>query len=173
MNYLDIIIAVLVAWFAIAGFLKGIIAQFFSLLGIFAAIYAAIYFSHFTASLVHEHFPNLESGVTWVSTVLTFLAVWIIFKIIGGALTVFANVFLKTVNKIMGFFLGLIKAVFVVLFLCYFTANITYKNELIIPEEDRKESKIYFDIQVLSEQWVPLFFPQGKASEYRNRLSSK
>ncbi len=56
MNYLDIISALLLAWFAFNGYRKGLIIEVASLAALILGVYAMLYFSDVTASFLIEFF---------------------------------------------------------------------------------------------------------------------
>jgi membrane protein required for colicin V production len=172
LNYLDFIFLGIIAWYLYRGFKRGFILQIFSLVGIITAFIAAAFFSELAAELIKRKVPELESGINWIALVATFLLVLSAFYLAGAALTKLINlIFLKRVNQFLGLILGFFKASMVVMFLTYFTCELTYKDKPLISFSDKESSKYYEDILEISEKYIPEFFPNGHAERFRKRLS--
>jgi membrane protein required for colicin V production len=93
MNVFDIIIAVILLFAAVRGFMKGLFSEVASLIAIVAGVFCAIHFSYYV-----EYFLN-DSVLKWshqtnkiVAFAVTFLAVVLFIIFIGKVLTKLADI---------------------------------------------------------------------------------
>ena len=156
MNVFDIIIAVILLFAAVRGFMKGLFSEVASLIAIVAGVFCAIHFSYYV-----EYFLN-DSVLKWshqtnkiVAFAVTFLAVVLFIIFIGKVLTKLADITsLGFLNKILGGVFAMLKSAIIlsVIFIFFDKFNKT------IPFVDKKtldESILYNSVKSI----VPTLFP--------------
>ncbi len=115
MNLVDILIWVVLLGFAVKGFMKGLVKEVCSLLGLVVGGWVAFacYGSVAAALGPHLHLPRILLSV--LSFGLIFAALGLSFFLVGHVLTTFFKIILLgTVNRIAGLFLGLLEGALVV-----------------------------------------------------------
>ena len=110
MNTIDIVIAVILLFGTINGFIKGLFIEVTTLVGLVLGVYGAIHFSHFLGNFLKDSVSWDESMIQVVSFAGTFLIILIALVLLGKALTKIAEtIALGFFNKIVGAVFGLIK----------------------------------------------------------------
>lgn len=156
MNIVDIIIAVILIFAAVRGFMTGLFSAIASLVAIVAGVFCAIHFSYYTENLL------TSSVLKWshqtnriVAFAVTFLLVVLAIIFVGKLLTKLADITaLGLLNKILGGIFGALKwsLLLSVIFLLFDKFNST------IPFVEKKtlnESVLYQPIKSI----VPTLFP--------------
>ena len=80
MNLLDLILAVLIAWFAVSGIARGLVRQLFSLGGLVAGHLSGIRYYPFAQANLGLSFQYAEV----VAYAVVFLAAYLVVRLIGG-----------------------------------------------------------------------------------------
>ncbi|HEX2710021.1 MAG TPA: CvpA family protein, partial [Candidatus Deferrimicrobium sp.] len=80
MNLLDLFLAVLIAWFAVSGIVRGLVRQLFSLGGLVAGHLAGIRYYTFAQGKLGLSFQYAEV----VGYAVVFLAAYLAVRLIGG-----------------------------------------------------------------------------------------
>jgi membrane protein required for colicin V production len=121
MSLVDIIIWGILLAFAAKGFLKGLVREACSLLGLVAGGWGAFKYSASLAG-VSKPFIHLPSHVaSALSFVVIFLIISLLFFLIGNLLTiVFKLMLLGGINKVGGVVLGLMEGAFILCMALYF-----------------------------------------------------
>jgi membrane protein required for colicin V production len=110
MNTIDIILAVILIFGAINGFLKGLFIEVTTLVGLVLGVYGAIHFSYFLGDFLKDSVSWEESMIQVVSFAGTFLIILIALVLLGKALTKIAEtIALGFFNKIVGAIFGFLK----------------------------------------------------------------
>ncbi len=115
MNLVDILIWVVLLSFAVKGFMKGLVKEVCSLLGLFAGGWIAFaYYGHVAAALgPHIHLPRFLLPV--LSFGLIFVTLGLSFFFLGHLLTTFFKIILLgAVNRLAGLVLGLLEGALLV-----------------------------------------------------------
>lgn len=156
MNVFDIIIAVILLFAAVRGFMKGLFSEVASLIAIVAGVFCAIHFSYYV-----EYFLN-DSVLKWshqtnkiVAFAVTFLAVVLFIIFIGKVLTKLADITsLGFLNKILGGVFAVLKSAIIlsVIFLFFDKFN---KTIPFVSEKTLNESVLYNSVRTI----VPTLFP--------------
>jgi membrane protein required for colicin V production len=110
MNLVDILIWVVLLTFAVKGFMKGLVKEVCSLMGLLVGGWAALTFHPPMGEVLRSHikFPPLMMSV--ISFLFIFLAVWILSALLGYLLTTLMKiVLLGGVNRISGAAIGLLQ----------------------------------------------------------------
>jgi membrane protein required for colicin V production len=121
MNLIDILVWAILMVFIVKGFLKGLVREVCSLVGLVMGIWAACkyYTSLSSAIRPYIHLPQNVSSI--ISFALIFLAIGLLFFFLGHLLTVvFKIVLLGGVNRVGGVLFGLIQGALVLSILLYF-----------------------------------------------------
>jgi membrane protein required for colicin V production len=156
MNVFDIIIAVILLFAAVRGFMKGLFSEVASLVAIVAGVFCAIHYSYYV-----EYFLN-DSILKWshqtnkiVAFAVTFLAVVLFIIFIGKVLTKLADITsLGFLNKILGGLFSILKSAIIlsVIFLFFDKFN---KTIPFVSEKTLDDSVLYNSVRII----VPTLFP--------------
>tara|TARA_R110002126_G_C10490551_1_gene503843 strand:- start:20348 stop:20860 length:513 start_codon:yes stop_codon:yes gene_type:complete len=156
MNVFDIIIAVILLFAAVRGFMKGLFSEVASLVAIVAGVFCAIHYSYYV-----EYFLN-DSILKWshqtnkiVAFAVTFLAVVLLIIFIGKVLTKLADITsLGFLNKILGGLFSVLKSAIIlsVIFLFFDKFN---KTIPFVSEKTLDDSVLYNSVRII----VPTLFP--------------
>jgi len=114
MNPLDIVIVVVVLYCLIRGILRGVLREFFSLLGILGGLYTA---NLFTPSLSQylSRWISVFPSVNAVSFCLLFIGIFFVFSAVGVIVKYVTNInFPGWVERTLGGFLGTLRGVLMV-----------------------------------------------------------
>lgn len=114
MNWLDIMIIVILSWFALTSLMAGIIREALTLIGFVLGVYLAGFYYSAGAELLRPYISSLN-----VTRALSFLAiligVWIVVSLLSFLLRELAKaLFLGWLDKLGGLLLGLLKGLVVV-----------------------------------------------------------
>jgi len=171
MNYLDVIIIIILVWFAYKGYAKGFVYQILSLFGLFAAFYLSFFVNDFFTDLLKESIPQVANVARTLAYVAVFLITLTSFYVLAAIITkALKVVFLDSINKITGVIFGLFKAAIVILFFTYFTAELKYKDSKLISSYAKGSSMLYDTTYNIAESVVPAVFPNGSAEKLRSKL---
>ncbi len=120
MNYLDLIIAIPLAWGAYKGFRKGLIVSVASLLALLLGIYGALEFSDYARALLTENTEMQANYVPITAFVLTFIAIVIAVHFIAKLIDKFIDaIALSWLNAIAGMAFGILKFAFILSILIF------------------------------------------------------
>lgn len=155
MNYIDLIIALFLAWFAYKGFTKGLIIELASLAALILGIYAALYFSDVTADFLVTYFKAGKKHLSLVAFVLTFILVVIGVVTLGRILEKFIDILLLGfLNKLTGAVFGILKGMLILSLLLMLLAYMGVGNLL---NEKTRESSLFYEPV---ESVAPLLYQQ-------------
>jgi membrane protein required for colicin V production len=121
MNLIDILVWAILVVFIVKGFLKGLVREVCSLIGLVMGIWAACkYYPSLSAAIrPYIHLPHNVSST--ISFALIFLIIGLLFFFLGHLLTVvFKIALLGGVNRVGGVLFGLIQGALVLSMLLYF-----------------------------------------------------
>jgi membrane protein required for colicin V production len=114
MSLVDVLIWVVLLIFAVKGFMKGMIREVCSLLGIVIGGWAACYYYIPFAAILRSHFHFPHSVALFFSFGLIFVTSGLVFFFLGHLLTTFLKIILLGgFNRIGGLFLGFVQGAFV------------------------------------------------------------
>jgi len=160
MTLLDIILAVILLFGLVKGFLNGLFVEIASLLALVLGIFGAIHFSSYTASLFEDKVDWSEHYVTIASFAVTFIVIVLAIGLAGKALTKIADfAFLGMVNKILGGIFGMLK----IGLIASVALNIFGQLNNTIPFMAQKEidkSILYAPVIAISTKLYPAFKEQ-------------
>lgn len=156
MNVIDIIIAVILIFAAVRGFMTGLFSAIASLLAIVVGVFCAIHFSFYVESALNDSVLEWSHQTNKiVAFAVTFLVVVLAIIFVGKLLTKLADITaLGLLNKILGGVFGALKwsLLLSVIFLLFNKFNST------IPFIDKKtldDSTLYHPVKSI----VPTLFP--------------
>lgn len=153
MNYIDIIIAIILAVFGISGLRKGIICEAATLLGLGLGLFGAFHFSDFTAEQLVQYVSIDPKYLNLVSFILTFVVVAVLVNLLGRLMTSLVKAInLGFIDKIGGFVFGLAKGLLICSLAVMLLNSLTEKG--ILKDDLKKDSVLY----PMVEQAVPYIY---------------
>ncbi|MBJ2176141.1 CvpA family protein [Aureibaculum sp. A20] len=155
MNTLDIILAALLLFGLVRGFMKGFFVEVAGLAALALGLYGAIHFSHFASNYIERSVEWNDKQIQIASFAVTFLVIIIAISLAGKLLTKIADVAaLGLFNKFMGGVFGVAK---IGLILSVVLVVFSKLNRTIpfLTEEQIEESELYEPVR----GFVPLIFP--------------
>ena len=155
MNYIDIVIAILLAFGLIRGYFKGFIVEITSLAGLVLGIYGAIHFSYFLSNILKNYVSWDASMMQLVSFAGTFIIILVLISILGKVFTKIAeSIALGFLNKFLGALFGLLKVGLIVSVVLMIFSKIN-KTLPFVEQSQTQESILYEPIKNLA----PAIFP--------------
>lgn len=173
MNIFDIVIAALLVFAFVRGFMKGFFVEVASLIALVGGVWGAIHFSYFVAGLLEERVSWDENYISLAAFAITFIAIVVAVSMLGKVLTKMADfAALGLINKIMGGVFALLKSVVIlsVIFVFFSRINSTIP---FVGKETLNNSILYAPVKSI----VPSIFPsiikefESKETEINNSLS--
>lgn len=157
MNTIDIIIAVILLFGLVKGFMKGLFIEITSLVGLVLGIYGALHFSFYLSDILQHNVSWDKSMIQIVAFAGTFLIILLALIFLGKALTKIAEtIFLGFFNKLLGAIFGALKYALIlsVVFLIYdqINSSLSFVNKAKVTA---KESVLYEPVKNLA----PTLFP--------------
>ena len=151
MSYLDIFLIIVIGWGAYNGFLKGLIQELASILGIIFGIYLAKNYYSFLDQKLYLLFESEANYLSLISAIIIFLLTIMIFKIVASFLTKFLKLIaLGLLNKIIGAIFGVLKSLLILCVIIFVFSKIN--NVVNIIEKDKlQESFIYTEIERINK----------------------
>ncbi|MFW5792950.1 MAG: CvpA family protein [Bacteroidota bacterium] len=157
MNYLDIVLAVPLAYGAIRGFYKGFIIEIASLASLIMGVFIAVIVSDIAGQI-------LVAMVEWNPLVIKIIAFIIAFSLVVFVVHLFAKSLEKIVkitglnifNRIGGLFAGLVKILFFLSVIILLMNNFMSSTHIsIVSEKTREESILYYRIENFAHKILP------------------
>lgn len=162
MNVIDIILAILLLFGLVRGFMKGFFVELASLVALIAGIFGAIHFSYFASNYISKNVEWSENTVNLVAFAVTFIIIIIAISLAGKLLTKLANIVaLGILNKILGGAFGLLKMAFLASVLILFFEAIN-KNEVLIDNSTIEGSTLYDPVQSIAPMILPSILKEAK-----------
>ncbi len=155
MSTIDIVIAVILLFGLVKGYMKGLFVEITSLVGLVLGVYGALHFSFFLSDILKDNVSWDESMIQIVAFAGTFIIILLALVFLGKALTKIAEtIFLGFFNKILGAVFGVLKYALIlsIVFLIYDQINSSLK---FLNKEKAKESVLYEPVKNLA----PTIFP--------------
>ncbi len=155
MSTIDIIIAVILLFGLVKGYMKGLFIEITSLVGLVLGVYGALHFSFYLSDVLKDNVSWDESMIQIVAFAGTFIIILLALVFLGKALTKIAEtIFLGFFNKILGAVFGVLKYALIlsIVFLIYDQINSSLK---FLNKEKAKESVLYEPVMNLA----PTIFP--------------
>ncbi len=163
-NLLDIVLLVPLLLFAFNGYKKGIIIEIATLAALVLGIYAALFFSGYTANLLTGSFNISTEYLNIIAFIVTFIGVLIVVMFIGKLLEKVINLLmLGIVNKLAGALFGILKGA-LLLSILIFLINYFDTDASIIKKEARTQSVLYKNVEPVAP-WIYEKFNLEKLKE--------
>lgn len=110
MSVIDIVLAALILFGLVRGFMKGLFVEVASLIALIAGVYGAIHFSNYAATYLQEHTSWEEHTINICAFAITFIVIVLAIGLAGKALTKLADfAALGIINKLFGAVFGALK----------------------------------------------------------------
>ena len=155
MTTIDIIIAVILLFGLVRGYMKGLFIEITSLVGLVLGVYGALHFSFYLSDILQENVSWDKSMIQIVAFAGTFLIILIALVLLGKALTKIAEtIFLGFFNKLLGAVFGTLKYALIlsIVFLIYDQINASLK---FLNKEKAEESVLYEPVKKLAPRLFP------------------
>ena len=163
MNLLDLLLAVLVAWFAVSGIVQGLVRQLFSLGGLIAGHLAGIrYYAHAQGELGLS-FQYAEV----VGYAVVFMGVYLSVRLIGGLIEGRVRESkLSGTDRLAGMAAGLVKGALLSILAVFLLV-------ILLPRDTRlvRESKTA-PTAIAAGKWLSAAFPERFAESFREKVRS-
>lgn len=149
-NWIDWIVLAVAAWGAIRGFMRGLVVELASLVGIVVGLWAAVRFNDRVAEWL-----GLSPEREVLSFVVTFLGVLIALNLLARAITAALDIVqLGLLNKLAGTLFGTIRALFVLS--VFLNVALAHEPDRAIPDHRSRERSItYGAVQAFGPLLVP------------------
>ena len=144
--------SVLIILGAIRGFIRGLIIEVTTLLGLAAGIYAAMKYAYLLENVLKDFLDISAKYSPYIALSITFILVVIFVFVLGKLLTKLIDIILLGfVNKLLGAIMGAIK---VTLLLCVLIiiANTLNEKFLLISEETLEKSVLFYPFLNFAEK---------------------
>ncbi len=168
MNIIDIVLFIPLVWYGYKGYKKGFVVEIFTLLALFAGIYAAIHFSDIASGFLNETVKIKSEYLPVAAFGLTFVAVVIGVHFLGKMLTkVIKMAALGLVNKLFGAVFSIAKVLLIYGVLLNFINTWNQKLEF-IPQDTIAKSILYQPVMDFTEKILPAI----KESKYYEQFET-
>lgn len=155
MNVIDIILAALLLFGFVRGFLKGFFVEIASLIALVAGVYGAMHFSYFLGDWLHEKVSWSAKYISLTAFAGTFIGIVVVISLAGKILTKIADfAMLGIINKILGGVFGALKIAVIVSVLLTFFSRIN--NTIPFVEKETIEKSVLFKPV---KDIIPILFP--------------
>ena len=164
MSVLDIILAALLLFGLVRGFMKGLFVEVASLVALVAGVYGAIHFSNFAADFLQSRTEWSEKTINITAFAITFVVIILVISLAGKALTKLADfAALGIINKLLGGVFGALK-IGLILSVVLIVFNKMNNTIPFVGEEDLEDSMLYKPVKSLA----PMIFPSIIKSDEEN-----
>ena len=152
MSAADIIIIIVIAFFAIKGLICGLIKEAAGIAAILVGLFLAVNFSGWLSDWILEKGWFDPKYLEIISFTIIFLGVILVVILLSKVLDKFANaISIQWLNKLAGFVFGGIKGALIVAGVCYLAERII-QNFSLTEHEFLADSKIYAQLLALFEK---------------------
>jgi len=171
MNVLDIVLAALLLFGSVKGFLKGFFVEIASLVALIAGVYGAIHFSNYASEFLMEHVEWSEKTVNITAFVITFIIIVLAISLAGKALTKLADfAALGFFNKILGAVFGAIK-IGLILSIVLIIFDKMNKTIAFVDKQNIEESALYSPVKSLAPSIFPSIIHIGTEEDLETETS--
>ena len=163
MNLLDILLAVLIAWFAVSGIVRGLVRQLFSLGGMVAGHLAGIRYYAFAQGALGLSFQYAEA----IGYAVVFLAVYLLVRLIGGLIEgQVRKSKLSGSDRLAGMAAGFVKGALLSILIVFLLV-------IVLPRDARllRESKAA-PTAVAAGKRLAALFPERLAVSFREKIGT-
>ncbi len=170
MAIIDIVLASLLLFGLVRGFMKGLFVEVASLVALIAGVYGAIHFSDYAAGFLASKVDWDEKYIDIVAFAVTFVIIVLIIALAGKALTKLANfAALGILNKLLGGVFGVLKIGLILSIILIVFENM---NDTIpfTDKEDLEDAVLYKPVKQLAPMIFPSIINKGKDDDTLNLL---
>ncbi|MGZ9135777.1 MAG: CvpA family protein [Candidatus Deferrimicrobiaceae bacterium] len=163
MNLLDLLLAVLIAWFAVSGIVRGLVRQLFSLGGLVAGHLLGVRYYAFAQGKLGLSFQYAEV----VGYAVVFLAVYLVVRLIGGLIEGRVRTSkLSGTDRLAGMAAGLVKGALL-------SIRLVFLLVILLPRDARllRESKAGPTAVAAGKRFAAAF-PERFAESFREKVRS-
>jgi membrane protein required for colicin V production len=158
MNWLDLVIALPLAYFAFKGFSKGLIITLAMLLGLMLGLWGAIHLSDLMIGVLQDQFHLKSNNINLIAYLVTFIVVFFLVYLLGNALNaVVKTVGLGIINRLAGGIIGIIKGLILASAFILLINKVDPYSKL-IKQELKDEAILYKPVEAVA----PFVFPTVK-----------
>lgn len=152
MKIFDVVVLILIIWFAYKGFRRGFFDELFSLLAFIGGAWSTVYLK----DIVLENFINENQPFANVlAMVIAFVVVAIVIIFIGKILKSLFNILLPDIlEKILGLVFGAMKIVFLFGFILHII-NCIDTQQYIFTEKRQSNSLMYKPCKKCADTFIP------------------
>ncbi len=155
MSTLDIILAAILLFGLVKGFMKGLFVEITSLVALVLGLYGAIHFSYFIADFLKERVEWSEKYMQIFAFASTFVLIVLLISLSGKLLTKLADAAaLGILNKVFGAVFGVLK-IGLILSVVLIVFDKLNRNLPFVNEEKLEASILYKPVKNLA----PMIFP--------------
>ena len=155
MNILDIVIGILLILATISGFKNGFIYEIASLAGLILGIYIAINFSGYMSDFLADMFSWHGRTLWFLSLLFTFVLVVISIRLLGKVMEhVVESLAMGPINHLLGGFVSIIKAAFVLSLLIYLF-NLVDSSHTIVSQKTKEKSILWSPVSEVARFIMP------------------
>ncbi len=171
MVWIDIVLLVIIVWFAFKGFRNGIIIELTTLIALVFAIWGAFKYENFTSNLLQEYLHLEGTFLPFISFAVTFLLILIAVNIIGRFITKLLNIAqLGLLNRMLGLVFAVVK-VGILLALLVNGVDRVNSSQNFINEQTINQSHLY---QPLNEFAKKIYkFSDKHYDEVKDKIDDK
>ena len=172
MGVLDIILAALLLFGLVRGFMKGLFVEVASLVALVAGVYGAIHFSNFAAGFLQSRFDWNEKTINITAFAITFVVIILAISLAGKALTKLADfAALGILNKILGGVFGALK-IGLILSVVLIVFDKMNKTIPFVEKENLEESILYKPVKSLAPMIFPSIIKAEEEEEKTNEIEA-
>ena len=168
MGVLDIVLAALLLFGLVRGFMKGLFVEVASLVALVAGVYGAIHFSNFAADFLQNKTEWNEKTINITAFAITFVVIILVISLAGKALTKLADfAALGILNKILGGVFGALK-IGLILSVVLIVFDKMNKTLPFVDKETLEDSILYKPVKSLA----PTIFPSILKTDTEDNTAS-
>lgn len=169
MSVIDIVLASLILFGLIRGFIKGLFVEVASLVALVAGVYGAIHFSNFAADFLQTKVDWNEKTINITAFAITFVIIVFAIALAGKALTKLADfAALGIINKFLGAVFGALK-IALILSVALNIFNKLNSTITFVDEDKIDDTALYKPVKNL----VPIIFPDILKTDIDNTTFKK
>ncbi|PVX52520.1 membrane protein required for colicin V production [Balneicella halophila] len=146
MVWIDIVLLIIILWFAYKGFRNGFIVELTTFAALILAIWGALKYRLFTTEFLHDKLGMQGDYLPFLSFVITFLVILVAVSIIGKVITQALHIAqLGILNRLLGLIFGLLK-IGIILSLVVNGLDRVNKDKQIVKQKTINDSYLYYPL---------------------------
>ena len=170
MGVFDIILAALLLFGLVRGFMKGLFVEVASIVALVAGIYGAIHFSNFAADFIQSRFEWSEKTINITAFAITFVIIVLAIALAGKALTKIADfAALGILNKLLGGIFGALK-IGLILSVILIVFDRMNKTIPFVDKAELEDSVLYKPLKSLAPMIFPSIIKGDQDDEESNNI---